>query len=338
MIQFSEAPKKGLPDLDDFFKRLAPSFKKKTTDPFEPKKINWAWWGLVVVLLLLVLFSFSSIITVKPGEQLVITRFGAYYKTEGEGLHWTLPLIDTRTLIVLNQVNTIPYQGQVLTEDGALVQVSATLDYQVTNPETYLFSGNTKASLQGNLSQAVTSVVMQSNFEDLLNDANWKQVGSNIQNQLVDASGSGVKITGIEVTSIGVPSALSQDFNSVIANAQSSVKQMMTEANTFASTLQPLATQKAASSMAYAEAEKFATMINATRDAAEFSSLVPAYKADSAATLAYLPLLLENNWRNVKAISAADATGGMGSSTSNNQAAYMRWRTASQTGAQNAQN
>lgn len=339
MIQFSEVPKKGLPDLDDFFKRLTPSFKKKSNDPFEPKKSNIGWWVFIALLLLFVLATFSSMITVKPGQELVVTRFGAYYKTEGPGLHWTLPLVDNRSLFVLNHVQTASYQGQVLTRDGALVKISVNLSYQIKDPKAYLFTGNADSALQANLSEATTSIMLQSDFQDLMNDANWKQVGANINNELQDTSSLGIKVTGVEVINIGVPDALNQDFHSAIANAQATVKQMLNDANTFASTLQPIANQKAANSMAYAEAEKFAAMMNATRDAAEFSSLIPAYKADSAATLAYLPLLLENNWHNIKAISAANTNmNGLGASN-NNQSAYLRWKSANKvSGAQNEEN
>ncbi len=333
LIELNEAPKNGLPDLDEFFKKLAPNFKKKSADPFEPKKSNLRWWIVTAVILLLVLIGFSSMVTVKPTENLVITRFGAYYKTDGAGLHWTIPIVDQRTIIDLSQVQTIAYEGQVLTMDGDLVNVSATMAYQIEDPKAYLFFGNVSGALQSVLSQAVTTTILQNNFADLLNNGNWKQLGTTVTSNVADLSSFGVKVTGVELQNIAVPPPLSESFNTVIANAQDQVKQLLADANTFAETLQPLAAQKASGSLAYADAEKFATMLNATRDAAEFNSFVPAYQADAAATLAYLPLLIENDWHNLQAIAGAD-----GASPSDNQAAYLRWRTAANQSASEAQN
>lgn len=328
LIQRSEAPKKGLPDLDDFFKKLAPSFKKKVKDPFQEDKSNVGWWTLTIVLLLLVLIGFSSMITVKSGEALIVTRFGAYYKTYNPGLHWTIPVIDQRTLVNLQETATASIQPQNLTEDGNLVNVSVNLAYQIIDPKAYLFSGSTEEAITADLSEATTAVISQSNFADLLNNANWKQVGSNIAGNLNDLSQYGIKVTGVQVQSVEVPNALTQDFSSAISAAETNVKQSLSDANTFAAALQPLGAQQAANALSYADAEKFATMVNATRDAAEVSSLVPAYQTDSEVTLAYLPLLLENNWHNVQAISAAGSSSG--SQMNTNQASYLRWQSASQ--------
>ncbi len=330
--QFNEAPKGGLPDLDEFFKKITPTFRKKKSDPLNtaPKKHNILWWVFVAVLLILVLLGFSSVVTVQSDEAMVILRGGVYYKTEGPGMHFTIPLYDERTIINLKQENIVNYSGENLTLDGALVQVSANLAYQVTDPKTYLLTGSDQNALQGALSQAVTDIILQSHFSDLLTNSNWKQVGVNIQNNLTDVSQFGVKVTGVEVQSIQVPDALAGDFNSTIANAETQVKQLIQAANDFAAALQPLAAKKAATSLAYADAEKFATMVSATRDAAEFQSLIPAYQTDSATTIAYLPLLLANGWKNIQAIAAADTKKSTTPGAGANQAAYLRWQGAAQ--------
>ncbi len=330
LIQLNQAPKGGLPDLDEFFKKLSPGFKKKRKDPFEPHKSNWKWWTLIILILLAVLLGFSSRITVKHGENLVITRFGAYHATEGAGEHWTIPLIDDRIIVNLKVIQSVPFNGLVLTEDGSLVTVSANLAYVIQDPRVYLFSGQAAGALQAALSQATLTVLLKSKFADLLDNANWKSVAVNISQNLGDLSTYGIKVTGVEVQSIRIPDALAGDFNTTLANAEGQAKQLTGDANAFAVNLQPLAAQKAASSLAYADAAKFATMVAATRDAAEFNSLVPAYDGDANATLAYLPLLLANNWRNIRAITAA---GNQNSITQRggSQAAYLRWQSATQT-------
>ena len=330
LIQLNQKPQKGLPDLDEFFKKLAPSFRKKHKDPFQSKKGNVGWWGLVAVLLVIVLGVFSSMVTVKPGEALVVTRFGVYDKTDGPGLHFTIPLINERTLLNLDEAHSLTYRGQNLTDDDSLIDVSANVAYKVTDPKAYLFSGNVNAAVQNELSQAVTMVMLQSGFAELLNDENWKSVAGNIQNNLGSLSQFGIKVTGVEIQKVRVPSALAGDFNATIANAQNQVKQIIADANAFAADLKPLAAEKAARSIAFADAEKFAIMVSATRDEAEFNSLLPAYQSNHAATLAYLPLLLANSWRSVHAISSEGATRATPRANKSGQAAYLRWQTAFQ--------
>lgn len=328
MIQLSEAPKSGLPDLDEFFRKLKPGFAKKNRDPFQSRKAGLRWWVFIILLLLLVLIGFSSMITVKPGELLVVTRFGAYYKTDHPGLHWTIPVVDQRIIMDMQATQTVSYQAQNLTQDGVLIKASVNLAYQVTDPKAYLFAGNAPGVIQSALSQAATVVILKSSFVDLLNNANWKQIANNITANVGDLSRYGIKVTGVEVQNMQVPDALSHDFDATIANAQSQAAQMVQDANTFAKTLVPLSAQKAANAISYADAEKFAAMVNATRDAAEFSSLVPAYNTDAAATLAYLPLLLTNNWKSIQAVSTADADS-RSRPINMSEARYLRWQSAS---------
>lgn len=325
-FQFNEAPKSGLPDLDEFFKKLTPGFKKKNQDPFEPKKTNWSWWILISLVLVCVLALFSSIVTVNPGESLIITRFGAYYKTEGAGRHWLVPFADKRILINLNQTESVSYQGETVTEDGNLVNVNVSMAYQIQDPKKYLFGGNVQGALLAALSQASTAALLQNSFIDLLSSDNWKGVGLQINQNVGDLSKFGVKITGVEIQNIQVPNALSESFNKTISSAEAVVKQLIASANTFTQTLQPLAAQKASVAVAVANAKKFSVMVNANRDAAELSALIPAYQADGSAALAYLPLLLKSN---VLKFTESPVSGSVNLvSQNNNSGAYLRWQSA----------
>lgn len=316
------------PDLEEYFKKAWAFLKgqRKAKNPItnrpERDASPW-WWVAICIILLTVALVFSSAITVDQGQSLVVMRFSAYSHTDGPGLHFTIPFIDQRNVIDGSATQTVTDQGLIMTEDGNLVKTDVALNFVVSDAKTYVLNPNANTLLQQALQNATLLVVVNQHLSDLLNQSNWKNLGAAIQAALPTNTEFGVSIVGVQVNAIAVPDAVNAAFSKAMGAAQSEVTQMINQANSFAGSMQPLAQQKAESVLQYANAEQFTAVVNAQQDAAELSSLVPAYQANGGATLAYLPLLLQHNAADFKAVQNGGGSLGSGSSS---QSAYLRWR------------
>ena len=59
----------------------------------------------IIIVILIAICAFSSAFIVDESQQAVITRFGAYTKTLGPGLHFKLPFgIDKKDIVDGNQI------------------------------------------------------------------------------------------------------------------------------------------------------------------------------------------------------------------------------------------
>ena len=326
--------KKGPPDLEEWFKKLGRTFAHQKKNPLQgstdQKESSPWWWVVMAVILLAVVLVFSSVVTVKPNEKMVLTRFGAFAAVEGPGLHWTLPLIDQRTLVDVTTVQNISDQALLLTQDGSTVKVSVMLNEVIVDPHAYLFFGAVPILLQKQLAAATLQVMAKQNALALLSANSWPDLSAQIQAALPDLRPYGVEVRGVVVSNVSVPDALSPQFNKLILNAETQVQQMTERANQFAASIQPLAAQEAAQTLQGANVQQFAILVNAQKEAAAIQSLQPAYAVNPNVTIAYLPTLLAQN-NLVSALLKGNQV-----MQSNQNTAYLRWQAANQAQAQEA--
>ena len=324
MSLYLKALNSGPPDLEEWFKKMGQSFLPKKKNPLlnqpEQKETSAWWWVIIVLILCLVMLVFSSVVTVKPTERLVVTRFGAFSYVDGPGLHWTIPLIDQRTLVDVTQVLTVSDQALFLTQDHSLVKVSVSLNYQVTDPQINLFYGPVSSVLQKQLAAATTQVLQNQNAVTLLSVHAWPDLNTQIQAALPSLTPYGITLQGVTVNNVGVPDTLSQSFSVPIIAAQNQVQQMLDTANQFAASIKPLAAQEAERALKNANTDQFAILVNAQRDAADLQALQAAYTVSPEVTTAYLPILLQRNSATASALSHGQMQ------MSNQNAAYLRWQ------------
>ena len=175
----------------------------------EHKETSVWWWLIVMAILCAVLMIFSSVVTVGPTERLVITRFGAFSQVDGPGLHWTIPLVDQRTLVDVSAVQSVADSALLQTQDGSVVKAEVTLNYRVVDPQAYLFYGSVPTLLQKQLAAANLQVFSKQNAVTLLSVNAWPDLPALIQTALPDLSAYGIKVQGVVVSNVSVPDALS---------------------------------------------------------------------------------------------------------------------------------
>jgi modulator of FtsH protease HflK len=107
----------------------------------------------LIIGILAVGWALMGVYIVEPAEQGVVTRFGAYNRTENSGPHWAPAFIEKVELVNVEMVRSaqigfrnLPGQGSVeneslmLTQDENIVDLQFAVQYRVKNAADFLFN------------------------------------------------------------------------------------------------------------------------------------------------------------------------------------------------------
>ena len=270
-----------------------------------------------VMVLLVLAFLSTGMVTVGPQEKAMILRFG---KPVGEGdaallgpgLHWAFPPpIDEVVKIPMGQVQTVRstvgwYQttaameaansepeprnslnpltdSYVLTADGNIIHVRGTLRYRISEPGLrYTFDFmETPHLVQNAFNNALVFVAAQHKVDDVLTrdfTGFREKVGLRL-NQLIQQQGLGVIIDQIDLQAIP-PRWLKGHFNAVL---ESEVKRgkVINQARSEADQKVNQAKAQAAALVNAGEHDRNRLVEMIAAEAKRFTDLLPAYRKDS---------------------------------------------------------
>lgn len=190
--------------------------------------------GALVVLLL------TSVFTVNQDEVAVIQRFGRYVRTVSSGLHWKLPLgfekaNKVRVEYVYNEEfglssDTIPTRGgarrpahdietsQMLTGDLNIADVEWIVQFQIRDPEAFLFKVRDVPQTLRNVSEAVTRKVVGDRTVTEVLTVGRAEIASLVEEEmqkLLDQYETGLAITTVQLKDVNPPESVRPSFNSV---------------------------------------------------------------------------------------------------------------------------
>jgi len=222
--------------------------------------------GLLVLLWIL----FTSIHIVGPQDRGVVTFFGRYDRTIGPGVNFTFPS-------PINEVQTINVTGiqqlsfpdpdtsggspnLVLTRDGNLVDLSYSVQWNIEDPQKFVFElDKPEQAIKATAESAVRAVIANSTLDDVLGAGKLS-----IQSQIADAMQkilddyqSGVHIVGVALTNTSAPAATAEAFKSVTA-AQNERQSNIAAARGYANQVIAIAQGQAAAFNAFYEQYKLA--------------------------------------------------------------------------------
>lgn len=202
--------------------------------------------GLLLAGLLVVYVIYSGIYTVAAYEQAVVMRFGTYQRTVGPGLHFKMPWIEKRVLVVTSDRSLrLPYgvseeeqvmgrspldrRGQndllILTGDLYAAVVEWNVRYRVTEPEKFLFNINANQVEEVIIEVARTSmnrIVGDYAAEEVLTGKRSEvTLAATKEMQLVlDSYKCGVEIVELQMQRVIPPERVKPAFDAVNASIQ----------------------------------------------------------------------------------------------------------------------
>jgi membrane protease subunit HflK len=238
----SSAPPPGnVASFEDFLRRSKARFGDGGGGgfPSAPSRSLVAWAVLGFVLLWLL---FTSLHSIAPGQNGVVTRFGRYSSTIGPGVSFTLPSpIDRVAKIDVENIRSVDLGSRsgtdlMLTADQNLLDIEYSVRWNIRTPELYLFQlAEPDSTITEVANSAMRAVVSQVSLNDAMGDrrAEIETRVTQLMQQILDSYRSGIQIQGIAIKQADPPQQVNDAFKQVTA-AQQDAQTYINNANAYA--------------------------------------------------------------------------------------------------------
>jgi membrane protease subunit HflK len=201
-----------------------------------------SFWGWGVGLLVAAWVLLTSIHVIGPQEQGVVTFFGKYSGTLDTGWSVTLPApINSVDKINVTGIRSFAFPdgggaNLVLTRDGNLVDLSYTVQWNVSDPQKYRFElDRPDDAVKATAESAVRAAIANSTLDDVLGAGKIEiqtRVRDSMQKVLDDYQ-SGIRIVSVALNNASAPQQVMDAFKDVTA-AQNDRQSNITQARGYA--------------------------------------------------------------------------------------------------------
>ena len=270
--------------------------------PFGPQfKFNWLWLKWIIPAVV-VLYFLSGIYIVRPDEQGVVRRFGRSVRVTEPGPHYHLPLpIEKVDKVKVKKVRRIeigfrtvskgtparyrfmPEESLMLTGDEQIVDAQIIVQYQVRDPQKFLFNVKDLERPQGALMDAaevaLRQVVGQRPIDDVLITEKL-QVEIDIREllqRIIDNYESGLKVIEVKLQTVRPPKEVAAAFSDVVS-AKEDKDRLVKEAEGYKEDVLPKARGQAEAIVRDAEAYKAERVKHAQGNADRFLTILKEYE------------------------------------------------------------
>lgn len=234
----------------------------------------------LVGALLVVWLVFNSFKLIDERERGVVLRFGEFSRMMEPGPNVKLPWpIETVFVVQAQQVAAESDQMLVLTRDENLVEIGYNVQFQIVDPERYLFGTRGAEGLLKQITEsAVREAIGNADLETALNkrDTLTPKVREAVQGAL-DRFGTGLAVTQLGLPVAAPPAPVKAAFDDVIA-AEQDAQRFQNEAQAYEGQVVPEARGQASRTLAAAQGYRDATIARAEGEAARFSLLLAEYR------------------------------------------------------------
>lgn len=272
--------------------------------PQVKKKGGWAL-ALAALALIAALVA-GGLYRVGQGEQALVITFGKVTATRGPGLYWHIPGIQQiisesvttihdveygyRTSKMSSRTSNAEYtdimdESVMLTNDNSIVQLEAIYQYTIRDVKQYVFDVVDPEKTMHLAFEAILRRNIQNRSLDealLSKDIIEQEVLPDFQ-ALIDSYEMGVKINGVHIQNITVPSAVIANYEDV-NNAKNEKTRRLDEAQTYENKVLPLAKSEAYQLTQKAQAYKATEVAKAEAEVALFRAVYEKYKAQPQVT------------------------------------------------------
>lgn len=281
----NKGKKQGPPDLDDAFRKL----QEKLNGIFGGSgggngrgSSAGSSSGLFIggLVLLAIAYLYNAVYTVDEKERAVILRFGQYVETVGPGLHMYFPGIEQKFQERVTEYRTYNLRQQMLTEDENIVEVSMSVQYNITNIRDYTLNvAKPLVSLEEATQSALRHVVGSSEMHQVLTEGR-ETMGKDVRDRLqsyLDSYGAGINVRKVNVESAQPPGEVQAAFDDVI-RAREDEERSKNKAEAYANKVIPEARGKAQRAIEDANGYRDEVIARAEGEAARFTKLYGEYR------------------------------------------------------------
>lgn len=275
----------GPPDLDEAFKKLQANLSQMFggskagtgSGPAKPMNLNLVW---LVLLVAAVIYGVMGVYTVDQQERGVVLRFG---KQTGDivmpGLHWNPPFIDQVIVENVTRVRSRPHDSEMLTEDENIVKVRMTVQYVINDIVAYALKvREPDKSLYQATESALRHEVGSTVMDDVLT-LGRAALAQNVKERIqayMNAYGTGIQVTQVNIDDTAPPDAVRAAFDDVIKAREDEVR-LRNQADAYANQVVPEARGEAQRLLEEAEAYKERVIAQSRGEAERFNKLYAEY-------------------------------------------------------------
>lgn len=290
------------PDFDEIFRKSQEQFGRmfgggnNNGDSSNPGR------GIVIALTVLALFWVGTgVYIVEPGEQGVVTRFGAYHRTTTPGLNLHLPYpvenvyipkVEEEKEIEIgfrsginsrfsdSAAGTIPQESLMLTGDENIVKIHFEVQWKIKDAPNFIFNiRNPEETVRDVAESAMREVIGKTKIATVLAQGKAEVEASTktlIQETLDDYE-SGILIRQVNLQDVDPPSQVIDAFRDV-QSARADAESAINKAEAYKNDILPRARGQAAQITENAEAYKQEVVARADGQASRFLAVYEEYK------------------------------------------------------------
>jgi len=242
-------------------------------------------------------WALSGVYMVQPNEEAVVTRFGAYARSEGPGLRYRLPgpleavekvaVTDLKRLDVGGATSTdVPEESLMLTGDENIVDLNFSVQWRVADAASYLFRlTDADAAVKMTAESAMREVVGKTALQSILTVGRGEvqAQSAELMQRTLDSWGAGISIVEVQIRTANPPPEVIAAFREV-ANAGQDAEAATNEANTYRNRVINEAKGDAARITQAAQAYREQVVREAQGEAERFAAIETEYRRAPAVT------------------------------------------------------
>ncbi len=207
---------------------------------------------IVILIALIVVFTFKAVRIVPESRIFVVERLGRYSQSLESGLHFVNPFFDKIAKVISLKEQVVDFPPQpVITKDNATMQIDTIVYFQITDPKLYTYGVERPLAAIENL----TATTLRNIIGDMTVDQTLTSrdtINTTMRAELDDATDPwGIKVNRVELKSILPP----EDIRVAME------KEMKAEREKRANILEAQARKESA--ILVAEGQKQAAILNA---------------------------------------------------------------------------
>jgi len=268
--------------------------------PFGPGGLPLPWLAAGALALLLVSGLARGIYTVGPESVGVIQRFGRFIGTVGPGLRFKLPFgIDTVTIVPVKRQLTMEFgfstpgaqdpqqssgdqkaESDMVTGDLNAAHVEWVVQYEISDPEQYLFNHREPGPTLRDLAESVMREVVGDRTVDEVLTIGRQGIETEALASLtglVQALDMGLRVQQVQLKNVHPPTPVQQAFEEV-NRAQQEREQMINMANGEYNKVVPRASGEAEKRISAAEGYATRRVNEAEGDVTRFKAVFAQYE------------------------------------------------------------